>query len=66
MDDISPSFIRSVVLNAIEHLCLRDIIYDREISPNEITEDLCSLLFQGIERRRVCFLMWGLLLLLDL
>jgi TetR/AcrR family fatty acid metabolism transcriptional regulator len=51
-DDISPSFIRQVVLGAIEHVCLRDIIYKMEISPNEITDDLCSFLFQGIERRR--------------
>jgi TetR/AcrR family fatty acid metabolism transcriptional regulator len=51
-DDISPSFIRQVVLGAIEHVCLRDIIYKREISPNEITDDLCSFLFQGIEHRR--------------
>jgi TetR/AcrR family transcriptional regulator, fatty acid metabolism regulator protein len=48
-NDVSPKLLRQIVLGAIEHVCLTGIIFDREIAPEELTEDLCKCLFAGIE-----------------
>ncbi|NQU13632.1 MAG: TetR/AcrR family transcriptional regulator [Desulfobacteraceae bacterium] len=50
--DIPPSFIRQVVLGAIENVCLTEVVFDREISPDALTEDLCKFIFDGIEINR--------------
>jgi hypothetical protein len=47
-DDIPPRLIRQVLMGSIEHVCLRAIIFDQEFSPDELTENLCELLFKGI------------------
>ncbi len=47
--DIPPKFIRQVLLGSLEHICLREVIFDKEIDPDELTENLCKLLFRGIE-----------------
>ena len=49
-DDISPWIIRQIIFGAIEHLCLPSIIFNREISPDTLTEGLCELLFDGIKK----------------
>ena len=48
--DITPEFLRQVILGSIEHVCLTDVIFGREISPDDLTEDLCKFIFNGIER----------------
>ncbi len=50
--DISPSIMRQVILGALENVCLTGVVFDREISPDDLTESLCDLLFSGIEGRR--------------
>ncbi len=50
--DIQPSFIRQVVLGAIENVCLTEVVFDREISPDVLTEDLCKFIFDGIATNR--------------
>ncbi|MEW6440409.1 MAG: TetR/AcrR family transcriptional regulator [bacterium] len=50
-DDIPPRLIRQVIFGSIEHLCLTGVIFKREISPDELTEDLCKFVFNGIEKR---------------
>ena len=50
-DDISPRMIRQGILGAIEHTCLTGIIFDRDISPDQLTDDICEFAFKGIERR---------------
>jgi len=50
-DDLSARMIRQSILGAIEHACLTDIIFDREISPDQLTDDICEFAFRGIERR---------------
>ena len=52
-DDIDPGIIRQVILGALEHVCLTSIVFDREISPDELSESLCELIFKGIEVRRM-------------
>lgn len=49
--DLSPKFMRQVILGSMEHVCLTGIIFQREISPDELTEDLCRFVFEGIETR---------------
>ncbi|MFO7598928.1 MAG: TetR/AcrR family transcriptional regulator [Candidatus Desulfacyla sp.] len=50
-EDISPRIIRQAILGALENVCLTGVVFDREISPEELTESLCDLLFSGIEKR---------------
>jgi AcrR family transcriptional regulator len=52
-DDIPPKLIRHGILGSIEQVCLSGIIFGREISPDDLTEDLCEFIFKGIERRDV-------------
>ena len=47
--DLSPALIRHCILGSIEQVCLSGVIFGREISPDELTEHLCELLFKGIE-----------------
>jgi AcrR family transcriptional regulator len=46
--DIPPKFIRQVLLGSLEHICLREVIFNKEIDPDELTENLCKVLFKGI------------------
>jgi len=49
--DISPRIIRQAILGALENLCLTGVVFDGEISPDDLTDSLCNLLFRGIEKR---------------
>jgi TetR/AcrR family transcriptional regulator, fatty acid metabolism regulator protein len=46
--DVPAKFIRQVLLGSLEHICLREVIFDKEINPDELTENLCKVLFKGI------------------
>ncbi len=46
--DLSPTSIRQIILGGIEHLCLPGVIFNSEISSDDLTEDLCELIFYGI------------------
>jgi hypothetical protein len=41
---------RQVILGSIEHVCLTRVVFSREISPDDLTEDLCKFIFRGIAR----------------
>ena len=51
--DIPPKFLRQCILGCIEHVCLTGIVFDREISPDLLTEDLCEFIFNGIDVSRL-------------
>ena len=51
-DDIPPKQLRQVILGMIEHLCLPGLLFGRDISPDILTQDICEVLFRGIERTR--------------
>jgi TetR/AcrR family transcriptional regulator, fatty acid metabolism regulator protein len=51
-DDIAPKQLRQVVLGMIEHLCLPGLLFNRDMSPDILTQDICKVLYQGIERAR--------------
>lgn len=50
-DDLSPECIRQIVLGTIEHLCLPGVIFGREFSADELTEEACRIIFSGIEAK---------------
>jgi AcrR family transcriptional regulator len=52
-EDLDPKFIRLGIIGSIEQVCLSGVVFDREISPDDITEDLCELIFKGIERTQI-------------
>ena len=49
-EDLDPKLIRLGIIGSIEQVCLSGVVFDREISPDDITEDLCEFIFKGIER----------------
>ncbi len=49
-DDIPAKLIRQGILGSIEHICLTRIVFGREFDPDELTDDLCELLFSGMEK----------------
>ena len=51
-DDISPSHIRQIILGAIEHLCLPGVIFEHDISPDKLTDDICDVIFEGIVKKQ--------------
>jgi TetR/AcrR family fatty acid metabolism transcriptional regulator len=51
-DDISSEFLRQVILGSIENVCITGVVFNREIFPDDLTEDLCEFIFNGIRRDR--------------
>jgi AcrR family transcriptional regulator len=49
-EDLEPKLIRLGIIGSIEQVCLSGVVFDREISPDDITENLCEFIFKGIER----------------
>lgn len=50
-NDISSWTIMQVILGAIEHLCMPKIIFGREISADDLTEDLFNMVIDGIRKK---------------
>ncbi|MGD8472365.1 MAG: TetR/AcrR family transcriptional regulator [Desulfobacterales bacterium] len=48
--DLDPKFIRLGIIGSIEQVCLSGVVFGRDISPDDITENLCEFIFKGIER----------------
>ncbi len=49
-EDISPSSLKQLILGGIERVVLPGLIFNRDISPDILTENLCDLLFYGISK----------------
>lgn len=49
-EDLEPKLIRLAIIGSIEQVCLSDVVFGREISPDDITDNLCEFIFKGIER----------------
>ncbi len=47
-EDIKASSVRDAIYGAIEHACLPGIIFNREIQPDVVTENICKIIFKGI------------------
>jgi TetR/AcrR family fatty acid metabolism transcriptional regulator len=51
-EDLDPKLIRLGIIGSIEQVCLSGVVYGREISPDDITENLCEFIFKGIDRNK--------------
>jgi TetR/AcrR family fatty acid metabolism transcriptional regulator len=51
--DLDPKLIRLGIIGSIEQVCLSGVVFGREISPDDITENLCEFIFSGIEPEKV-------------
>jgi TetR/AcrR family fatty acid metabolism transcriptional regulator len=49
--DVPATIMRQAVLGAIEHACLPAVIFNREISPDDLTDELSELIFYGMSNR---------------
>jgi len=49
--DVPARLIRHSILGSIEQVCLSGITFGQEINPDELTEQICEIIFQGIECR---------------
>jgi AcrR family transcriptional regulator len=49
--DVRPSSIRRLILGGIEHVCLPGVIFNLDIDPDPLTEELAELIFTGIASR---------------
>jgi TetR/AcrR family fatty acid metabolism transcriptional regulator len=52
-EDLDPKLIRLGIIGSIEQVCLSGVVFGREISPDDITENLCEFIFKGIKRVNV-------------
>ena len=50
--DLSPEFLRHVILGSIEQVCVTGVAFNRPILPEELTEDLCRFLFAGLKPKK--------------
>jgi TetR/AcrR family fatty acid metabolism transcriptional regulator len=50
-NDIPPKLIRQVILGSMEQVCLTDVVFGRDISPDDLSEELWALIFNGIQRK---------------
>ena len=46
--DVPARLIRHSILGSIEQVCLSGITFDKEINPDDLTEQICEVIFQGI------------------
>ena len=47
-DDLPPKLLRQCVQGCIEQVCMTGIIFDRKISPEQLTDELCEFVFGGL------------------
>jgi AcrR family transcriptional regulator len=49
-NDVPARLIRHSILGSIEQVCLSGITFEKEINPDELTEQICEIIFKGIKR----------------
>ncbi len=47
--DIDPVILRKVIIGAIEHACLAEIIFSRDLDAQAITQKISTILFNGVK-----------------
>jgi AcrR family transcriptional regulator len=47
-DDVPARLIRHSILGSIEQVCLSGITFEKEINPDDLTEQICEIIFRGI------------------
>lgn len=51
--DVPAKLIRHSILGSIEQVCLSGITFEKEINPDDLTEQICEIIFQGIKCKAV-------------
>ena len=46
--DVPARLIRHSILGSIEQVCLSGITFDKDIDPDELTDQICEVIFKGI------------------
>lgn len=47
--DINPHALRQVLLGAIEHACLGEVIFGRELNTDQVSDHICNIIFRGAQ-----------------
>ncbi len=47
--DVPAKLIRHSILGSIEQVCLSGITFGKDINPDELTEQICEIIFRGIK-----------------
>lgn len=47
--DVKATFVRSAINGSIENACLQGVIFNRSLSSDEIAENICHIVFDGIK-----------------
>jgi TetR/AcrR family fatty acid metabolism transcriptional regulator len=48
-EDVPARLIRHSILGSIEQVCLSGITFGKEINPDDLTEQICEIIFRGIK-----------------
>lgn len=51
--DVPAKLIRHSILGSIEQVCLSGITFEKEINPDDLTEQICEIIFRGIKCKAV-------------
>jgi len=49
-EDIDPHALRQVILGSIEHACLGEVIFGKELNTDKVAEHICNIIFRGVQR----------------
>jgi hypothetical protein len=47
-EDVPARLVRYSILGSIEQVCLSGITFGKDINPDELTEQICEIIFQGL------------------
>ena len=47
---INPHVLRQVILGSIEHACLGEVIFSKELDTDKVSEDICNIIFGGASK----------------
>ena len=50
-NDLPAKLIRHSILGSIEQVCLSGVIFGKNINPDDLTEQVCNIIFNGIEQK---------------
>ena len=49
-EGLPPEFIRNVIIGGIEYICFTSVAFNRDLSADEMTDNLCRMIFKGIAK----------------
>ena len=51
-DEVPARMIRHSIFGSIEQVCLSGITFDKEINSDDLTDQICEIVFEGIQHRK--------------